>query len=95
MNIIDALNGIWTTILNVLGLFIIPDWNSVVAMLPVLILIGVVGPFLTFTMLGSVIYLVRKPRVDSSSRTARASPNSGRTACRSFRRACRTAVATP
>jgi hypothetical protein len=63
VDIVDALNDIWTTILNVTALFVIPDWNSVVAMLPVLILIGVVGPFLTFTMLGSLIYLVRKPRV--------------------------------
>ena len=63
MTIIDALNDIWTTILDVTALFIIPDWNSVVGMLPVLVLVGVVGPFLTFTMLGSVIYMVRKPRV--------------------------------
>ena len=32
-------------------------------MLPILILLGVIGPFLTFTMLGSLIYLIRKPRV--------------------------------
>jgi hypothetical protein len=63
VTIIDALNDIWTTILDVTALFIIPDWNSVVGMLPVLVLVGVVGPFLTFTMLGSVIYMVRKPRV--------------------------------
>ena len=63
MSIIDALNDIWTTILDVSALFIIPDWNAVVAMLPVLVLLGVVAPFVTFTMLGSLIYLVRKPRV--------------------------------
>ncbi len=63
MSIIDALNDIWTTILNVTALFVSPDWNSVIAMLPVLVFIGIVGPFLTFTVLGSVIYLARKPRV--------------------------------
>ena len=63
MTIIDALNEIWTTILNVTALFVIPDWNALVGLLPVFILIGVVGPFITFTMLGSVIYMVRKPRV--------------------------------
>jgi hypothetical protein len=63
VDIIDALNDIWTTILNVTALFVIPDWNSVIAMLPVLVFIGVVAPFITFTMLGMVIYLVRKPRV--------------------------------
>ncbi len=63
MTIIEALNDIWTTILDVSALFIIPDWNSVIAMLPILILVGVIGPFVTFTMLGSLIYLIRKPRV--------------------------------
>jgi hypothetical protein len=63
VTIIDALNDIWTKILEVTSLFIIPDWNSVIAMLPVLIFIGVVGPFLTFTLLGMLIYLVRKPRL--------------------------------
>lgn len=63
MTIIDALEDIWTKILDVTALFVTPDWNAIVAMLPLLILIGVVGPFITFTMLGSVIYLVRKPRV--------------------------------
>jgi hypothetical protein len=63
VDIVDALNDIWTTILEVTALFVIPDWNSVIAMLPVLILVGVVGPFLTFTMLGALIYLIRKPRV--------------------------------
>ena len=63
MDIIDALNDIWTTILNVTALFVIPDWNSVIAMLPVLVFIGVVAPFVTFTLLGTVIYLVRRPRV--------------------------------
>ena len=63
MTIIDALEDIWTKILDVTALFITPDWNAIVAMLPILVFIGIVGPFITFTLLGSVIYLVRKPRV--------------------------------
>jgi hypothetical protein len=63
VTIIDALEDLWTKILDVTALFITPDWNAIVAMLPVLVFIGIVGPFITFTLLGSVIYLVRKPRV--------------------------------
>jgi hypothetical protein len=62
VTIIDALEDIWTKILDVTALFITPDWNAIIGMLPILILIGVVGPFITFTMLGSMIYLVKKPR---------------------------------
>jgi hypothetical protein len=63
VTIIDALEDLWTKILDVTALFITPDWNAIVAMLPILVFIGIVGPFITFTLLGSVIYLVRKPRV--------------------------------
>ncbi len=63
MTIVDALEDIWNKILEVTALFVTPDWNSIIGMLPVLVFIGVVGPFVTFTMLGTVIYLVRKPRV--------------------------------
>jgi hypothetical protein len=40
-----------------------PDWGGLIALLPVLILLGLVGPFMTFLALGTVIYLIRKPRV--------------------------------
>ncbi len=59
---IDALEQLWNSILDVTSLFVMPDWNSLIAMLPILIFIGVIGPFITFTLLGSVIYLARKPR---------------------------------
>lgn len=62
MNIIDALNGIWTTILKVSKSFVIPDWGALINLLPVFIFLGVVGPLLTFTMLGSLVYIARKPR---------------------------------
>lgn len=63
MNPIDVLNQIWTQILEVTSLFVIPDWGALIGLLPVLIVIGLIGPFLTFMMLGALIYLVRKPRV--------------------------------
>ncbi|HEX7948778.1 MAG TPA: hypothetical protein VF494_00400 [Candidatus Limnocylindrales bacterium] len=63
MNLVDVLNAIWSQILQVTSMFVIPDWGQVIAALPVVVVVGLVGPFLTFLALGTVIYLVRKPRV--------------------------------
>ena len=63
MNLVDVLNGIWNQILEITSLFVMPDWGGIIGLLPVLIVLGLVAPFLTFMMLGTVIYLVRKPRV--------------------------------
>ena len=63
MSIAETLDQIWTEILNATSLFVMPDWNSIIQMLPILIFLGVVGPMLTFTALGSLIYVARKPRV--------------------------------
>ena len=63
MNLVDVLNAIWTQILQVTSLFVIPDWGMVIGGLPVLVVFGLVAPFLTFLALGTVIYQVRKPRV--------------------------------
>ena len=62
MNIVDVLNEIWTSILEVTSAFVMPDWGVVIGWLPVIILLGVVMPFLTFLALGSLIYVARKPR---------------------------------
>ena len=64
--LIDALEGLWNTILDVTSMFVMPDWNSVIALLPLLIFLGVVGPLITFFLLGTFIYQVRKPRVKVS-----------------------------
>ena len=60
--IVDTLDQIWTTILDVTAIFVTPDWNFLIQMLPFIIFFGVIAPFITFTILGSLIYLVRKPR---------------------------------
>ena len=62
MTIVDVLNQIWTQILTVTSTFVMPDWGVVIGWLPVLILLGMVMPFLTFVALGSLIYVARKPR---------------------------------
>ena len=58
----DGLNGLWNTILDITKMFVIPDWNSVVGLLPLLIFLGVVGPLLTFTLLGVLVYQAARPR---------------------------------
>jgi hypothetical protein len=63
VNLVDVLNGIWNQILEITSLFVMPDWGGIIGLLPVLIVLGLVAPFLTFMLLGMVIYLVRKPRV--------------------------------
>jgi hypothetical protein len=63
VNIVDLLDQIWTHILDVMSIFVMPDWGMLIALLPVLIVIGLLGPFLTGLTLGTLIYLVRKPRV--------------------------------
>ena len=63
MNIIDVLNQIWTQILEITSIFLIPDWSLVIGLVPIVVLLGLVMPFLTFVALGTVIYLIRKPRV--------------------------------
>jgi hypothetical protein len=63
VNIIDVLNQIWTQILEITSIFVIPDWTFVIGLLPIIIVLGVVGPFLTGLAIGTVVYLVRKPRV--------------------------------
>ncbi len=63
MTIVDQLNEFWNSALQTATMFVIPDWGALIALLPVFIFIGVIGPFLTFTVLGSLYYQVRKPRV--------------------------------
>jgi hypothetical protein len=63
VNIVDVLNQIWTQILEVTSLFVMPDWTFVISLLPIIVLLGLVGPFLTGVMLGTVIYLATRPRV--------------------------------
>jgi hypothetical protein len=66
VTIVEALEGLWNGILDVTSLFVMPDWHAVIALLPILIFLGVVGPLITFLLLGTFIYQLRKPRVKVS-----------------------------
>ena len=61
--IIDQLNQIWTGLLEFTAKFVIPAWEQLIALLPVFLLIGVVGPILTILMLAWLRYAILKPRV--------------------------------
>jgi hypothetical protein len=63
VNIVDVLNEIWTQILNVTSIFVMPDWTFVIGLLPIVVLFGLVAPFLTGVMLGTGMYVATKPRV--------------------------------
>ena len=63
MNIVDLLNQIWTQILEVTSLVVTPDWGFVISLLPVIVVFGLVMPWLTGLAIGTVGYLATKPRV--------------------------------
>ena len=63
VTILDQLNEFWNAALQTATMFVIPDWGALIGLLPIFIFIGVIGPFLTFTFLGALLYQVRKPRV--------------------------------
>ncbi len=62
MSIVDQLEQIWNQILDLTAKLILPDWGGLVGALPILVLIGLIGPLLSLIALVWVIYFVRKPR---------------------------------
>jgi hypothetical protein len=63
VTLIETLNQIWTQILDVTSIFVMPDWGFLIGFLPVLIVLGLIGPFLSGLTIGTVVYLATKPRV--------------------------------
>lgn len=66
MTVIDHLNQLWTGLLDFLSHFIIPDWGSLIGLLPLLLVLGVLGPILSILVLAWFIYVVRRPRASMS-----------------------------
>ena len=62
MTVLDQLNSIWNQLIELTSQLVIPDWGALVSLLPILLLIGVVGPALTLILLAWFVYGVRKPR---------------------------------
>lgn len=61
--IVETLEGIWQQILDITSIFVIPEWGAWIGLLPVLLVVGVVGPLLSILMLRWLWYAVRRPRV--------------------------------
>ena len=53
---------LWSQFLDFLSKLIIPDWSSIIALLPLLLLLGVIGPAITLGFLGWFYYVARAPR---------------------------------
>ena len=62
MTISDQIQKMWTDFLAFLSTIIIPDWSAVIGLVPLLLLIGVIGPLLTLAVLAWLGYGITKPR---------------------------------
>jgi hypothetical protein len=60
--VIDHVDQLWNQLLGAAGSLVSPDWGSVVNLLPLLLVIGVLGPVLTIMLFVWFIYFVRAPR---------------------------------
>ena len=60
--IINQLNQVWSGILQFSTQFITPDWGGLVVLIPILVLIGVVGPIVTILALAWLRYGAVRPR---------------------------------
>jgi hypothetical protein len=63
VNVLDQISHLWSDFLGFLSKLVIPDWPGLIALLPILVLIGVVGPLLSLALLAWLGYGVTKPRV--------------------------------
>ena len=66
MSVLDQISHVWSDFLGFVSKLVIPDWAGLIALLPVLVLIGVVGPLLTLGVLAWLGYGITKPRTKVS-----------------------------
>jgi hypothetical protein len=59
---VEALEQLWNGLLDLTSTLVIPDWGALVALLPVFLVLGVLGPLLSIVLLVWVIYYARRPR---------------------------------
>jgi hypothetical protein len=62
VTITDQIEKFWTDFLGFFSTIVIPDWAGLIALLPLFILIGVVGPILSIALLAWLGYGMTKPR---------------------------------
>lgn len=59
---VDAIQHLVQRILEILTVFVMPDWGELVGLIPIFLLIGVVGPILSLLAFGWIVYVLRAPR---------------------------------
>jgi len=62
VTVVDQIQQGWTNFLAFLSKLVIPDWPGLILLLPLLVLLGIVGPLVTLMVLGWLGYGVTKPR---------------------------------
>jgi hypothetical protein len=62
VNLPDQISHLWTQALGLIAKVVSPDWGSLIGLLPILLLIGVIGPLITVLALLWFYYFVRRPR---------------------------------
>jgi len=63
VTVLDQISNLWSDLLGFISKLVIPDWSGLIALLPILVLIGLVGPLLSLGVLALLGYNVTKPRV--------------------------------
>ena len=63
---IEAFQQLWQRILEILTPLVIPDWGELVGLMPIILLIGLVGPIVSLLALGWILYVIRAPRAKVS-----------------------------
>lgn len=58
----DAIGQLFQGLIDFLEPILIPDWRALIDLLPILLLLGVVGPLVSLLALGWFLYVVGKPR---------------------------------
>ena len=66
MDVLDQISHLWSDFLGFISKLVIPDWAGLIALLPVFVVIGLVGPLLSLAVLAWLGYGVTKPRVKVS-----------------------------
>ena len=62
MSVTDQIEKLWNDLLAFTTTLVIPDWGGLIALLPVFVLIGVVGPLLSLGIMAWLGFEVTKPR---------------------------------
>jgi len=60
--VIETLQQTWSQLLDLIDKLVSPDWTSIINLLPILLVVGVIGPLVSLTALVWFYYYVTKPR---------------------------------